>query len=148
MVRRTFLKQIIKLFFLLLSVVSASIFSIFIYPWKVRKKELVFYHVTDEELLPVRGVRQVFFKYERNNTPINAKAFIVNTGEELFALSPVCTHLGCLVNWYRPKKRFLCPCHGGQYDMNGNVVEGPPPSPLRKLPLKMENGKVYLGLSV
>lgn len=148
MVRRTFLKKIIKLFFFLLSLISALIFSAFIYPWKVRRKELVFYQVTDEDMLPIKGVRQVFFKYKRNNTSINSKAFIINSGEDLFALSPVCTHLGCLVNWHRPKNRFLCPCHGGQYDMDGNAVKGPPPAPLKKLPLKIENGKVYIGLRV
>lgn len=146
--RRTFLKRTIKVFFFLLSVISVSIYSIFVYPWKIRRKELVFYHVTDEDMLPVKGVRQVFFKYERNNRSINSKAFIVNSGDDLFALSPVCTHLGCLVNWHRPKNRFLCPCHGGHYDMRGNVVKGPPPAPLNRIPLKIEDGKVYIGLRV
>jgi Rieske Fe-S protein len=148
MVRRTFLKNTIKLFFLFLSLVSITIFSLFTYPWKIRKKELLFYNVMDEENLPVKGVRQVFIKYIRNDRSIKSKAFLVNTGNNLFALSPVCTHLGCLVNWNRPKRKFLCPCHGGKYDMEGNVVDGPPPAPLKRLPLKVEKGKVYVGLRV
>jgi cytochrome b6-f complex iron-sulfur subunit len=148
MVRRTFLKNIIKLFFLFLSVVSVTIFSLFTYPWKIRKKELVFHDVMDEEKLPIKGVRQVFMKYIRNDRPINSKAFLVNTGKDLFALSPVCTHLGCLVSWHRPKGKFLCPCHGGQYDMEGNVADGPPPAPLKRLPMKVEKGKVYIGLRI
>ncbi len=148
MVRRIFLKNIIKLFFLFLSVVSVTIFSLFAYPWKIRKKELVFHDVMDEDELPVKGVRQVFIKYIRNDRPINSKAFLVNTGKDLFALSPVCTHLGCLVSWHRPKGRFLCPCHGGQYDMEGNVADGPPPASLKRLPLKVEKGKVYIGLRI
>ncbi|UCG78436.1 MAG: ubiquinol-cytochrome c reductase iron-sulfur subunit [Nitrospirota bacterium] len=148
MVRRDFLKSTVKIFFLLISIISVSVFSIFTYPWKFKRKELTFFHATDEEALPIKGVRQVFIKHIRGNTQINSKAFIVNSGSELFALSPVCTHLGCLVNWYRPKNRFLCPCHGGQYDMNGKVVKGPPPADLNRMPIKIEDGKVYIGLRV
>ncbi len=148
MLRRTFLKNTIKLFYLFLSAVALSVFSLFAYPWKIRKKELQFHPVSGEEALPRKGVRQVFIEYIRNDRPMNIKAFIVNTGGELFALSPVCTHLGCLVSWHRPKGRFLCPCHGGQYDMEGKVVKGPPPAPLNRLPMKVEGGKVYIGLRI
>jgi Rieske Fe-S protein len=64
----------------------------------------------------------------------------------LFALSPVCTHLGCLVNWDYNKKEFICPCHGGKYDMEGKVRGGPPPAPLNRLPLEVRDEKVYIGM--
>lgn len=146
--RRTFLKKVIKTFFLILSAVSTYIFSVFIYPRKVRKKTTVYFFACDEDALPVRGVRQIYVKYTVREKTVNSKIFFVNTGKELFALSPVCSHLGCLVNWHRPKKRFICPCHGGRYDINGAVVEGPPPAPLSRLPLKIENAKAYIGLRV
>ncbi|HEV8269070.1 MAG TPA: Rieske 2Fe-2S domain-containing protein [Thermoanaerobaculia bacterium] len=60
------------------------------------------------------------------------------------ALSTTCSHLGCGVSWSDEKKAFLCPCHGGVYDATGKVVSGPPPRPLRRLPLTIEGGRVRL----
>ena len=62
--------------------------------------------------------------------------------------SPVCTHLGCYVNWDNNRKEFICPCHGGRYNIDGQVIAGPPPKPLDRLPFKIEAGKVYLGVTV
>jgi cytochrome b6-f complex iron-sulfur subunit len=49
-----------------------------------------------------------------------------------FGLRPVCTHLGCTVDWNQEQKHFVCPCHGSQYDSQGRVVHGPAK---RSLPL-------------
>jgi menaquinol-cytochrome c reductase iron-sulfur subunit len=46
------------------------------------------------------------------------------------ALSNICTHMQCDVHWDTNLRQFLCPCHGGLYDMNGTNVGGPPPQPL------------------
>src|SRR5690606_18141343 len=40
------------------------------------------------------------------------------------ALSPVCTHAGCIVTWNDAEKSWDCPCHGGRYDIYGNVLTG------------------------
>ena len=57
--------------------------------------------------------------------------YIVRTGTSTYiGLSPVCTHAGCTVNFDSTGKEFVCPCHGGVYDINGKVVSGPPPAPL------------------
>lgn len=65
----------------------------------------------------------------------------------LVALSTTCTHLGCGVSWNAERKAFLCPCHGGVYDATGKVLSGPPPRPLRRLPLAVEGGRVRLDVS-
>src|SRR6266540_768860 len=44
---------------------------------------------------------------------------------ELSALSPVCTHLGCLVHWNTTEKSWDCPCHGSRFDPLGRVLNGP-----------------------
>lgn len=44
-----------------------------------------------------------------------------------FAINSVCTHLGCVVPWAPSANRFVCPCHGSNYDENGMVVRGPAP---------------------
>jgi Rieske Fe-S protein len=46
---------------------------------------------------------------------------------KLNILSNSCAHLGCPVRWFPEKHEFLCPCHGGLYDINGGYVGGPPP---------------------
>ncbi len=58
--------------------------------------------------------------------------------------SRTCSHLGCLVRWDESKESFLCPCHGAVFDKNGAVVAGPPPEPLQKLEVKVENGLLYV----
>ena len=48
--------------------------------------------------------------------------------EGVYALSKVCTHLGCLVK--KSSAGFDCPCHGSQFALDGTVVKGPAPQPL------------------
>ncbi|HXA29511.1 MAG TPA: ubiquinol-cytochrome c reductase iron-sulfur subunit [Candidatus Angelobacter sp.] len=45
-------------------------------------------------------------------------------------LSNTCSHMQCNVHWDPSLGQFLCPCHGGLYDLNGLNIGGPPPSPL------------------
>ena len=45
------------------------------------------------------------------------------------------------------KDQFFCPCHGGVFDSAGNVVAGPPPEPIEKLPVKVEDGILYTSRS-
>ncbi len=147
MTRREFLKGIIKSFFLLL---SAGIFAAawYVYPSTARKRRLQFVYVLDEDELPKRGVRKVEFKYSVDDTEMLNRAFLVVGEKGLTAFSPVCTHLGCYVNWDNNRKEFLCPCHGGRYNIEGAVIAGPPPKPLARLPYKVEAGKIYLGITV
>ena len=48
------------------------------------------------------------------------------------AVSSICTHQGCGVIFNSSSKQFSCPCHGGMFDINGKVLQGPPSSPLPK----------------
>lgn len=47
------------------------------------------------------------------------------------AFSATCTHLDCIVEYQRDKRRIWCNCHNGMYDLSGQVVSGPPPRPLQ-----------------
>ncbi|WP_421379212.1 ubiquinol-cytochrome c reductase iron-sulfur subunit [Bacillus salacetis] len=68
---------------------------------------------------------------------------------EIVALSPVCKHLGCTVNWNGDKNHenmFYCPCHGGLYKKNGKNMPGTPPTaPLDSYPTQVKDGILYLG---
>lgn len=61
------------------------------------------------------------------------------------AFSLVCTHLACTVAWIPEKKEFYCPCHDGHFDAEGNVLSGPPPSPLERWRVQVKNDKVLVG---
>ena len=55
------------------------------------------------------------------------------------ALSAVCTHLGCTVQYQPEQKRIYCACHGGVYDpKTGANVAGPPPKPLQRYEVKLD----------
>lgn len=58
--------------------------------------------------------------------------WIVRNDEGLFALSTVCTHLGCTPNWLSSERKFKCPCHGSGFQMSGINFEGPAPRPLER----------------
>jgi Rieske Fe-S protein len=65
--------------------------------------------------------------------------FLVWDGDQtVHALSATCTHLGCRVRWDAKAARFRCPCHGGVFDAQGNVVEGPPPRPLDRVEARLD----------
>jgi cytochrome b6-f complex iron-sulfur subunit len=55
---------------------------------------------------------------------------LVHSGERVYALSLVCTHLGCLVEWSAERHQLVCPCHKASFGLAGNVIEGPPKRPL------------------
>ena len=44
-----------------------------------------------------------------------------------YGINAVCTHLGCVVPWNGAENKFICPCHGSQYNNQGKVVRGPAP---------------------
>ena len=61
-----------------------------------------------------------------------------------FALNAVCTHLGCVVPWNKAENKFMCPCHGSQYNKEGKVVRGPAPLSLALAHVETTDGKVTL----
>lgn len=58
--------------------------------------------------------------------------------EKIYAMSPTCQHMGCFVSWNQSEKTWDCPCHGGRYSAEGEVLEGPPLRALRHVDLPIE----------
>jgi menaquinol-cytochrome c reductase iron-sulfur subunit len=66
-------------------------------------------------------------------------------GTPYIALSSRCAHLGCPVRWVDAAERFICPCHGGVYDLLGRRVGGPPVRPLDRFYTRVVGDEVQLG---
>ena len=72
------------------------------------------------------------------------KLWISNTDQGVTAIYKVCTHLGCLYNWNTQENKFICPCHGSQFQLNGEYLRGPAPRSLDRFVLQFvdKDGKV------
>ncbi len=79
--------------------------------------------------------------YVREAAPSDTNAL----GQPYIAISTRCTHLGCPVRYVQASARFICPCHGGVYGDDGEVVGGPPVRPLDRFETAVEQGQVLVG---
>jgi len=87
----------------------------------------------DSSPLPWAGVTARTAAWLRRMDATNFVAFAAN-----------CTHLGCPVRWLPQAQLFMCPCHGGVYDAAGRVTAGPPPRPLARYDVRVNNGRVEI----
>lgn len=136
MKRRNFLR-------LLLSSLGLVSFGSFAYPLvrflapppgEVKEKKVMLAKAE----IPPGTAKNIMF----NSSPV----IVINRpGKGFIALSKVCTHLGCLVDYDKAMGRLICPCHAGNFDLEGNVLSGPPPRSLAKLPLKIEGDNIMIG---
>jgi len=69
---------------------------------------------------------------------------LTDDGQSFIALSSICTHLGCRVRWNDESEQFLCPCHVGIFDRQGNVVAGPPPRALDRYQTMIEGEEIFI----
>jgi cytochrome b6-f complex iron-sulfur subunit len=58
------------------------------------------------------------------------QVYIVRMPAGFYAVSAVCTHLGCVTQWKPEADMIACPCHGSKFKPNGVKIEGPAPRPL------------------
>ncbi|MDG5787580.1 ubiquinol-cytochrome c reductase iron-sulfur subunit [Evansella sp. AB-P1] len=89
-------------------------------------------------------VEDAWYTSEQSRT-----AWIYREGDEIIALSPTCTHLGCTVGWDTNEEhpnQFFCPCHLGRFEKDGtNVPDTPPTRPLDVYEMEIQDGAIYLG---
>jgi menaquinol-cytochrome c reductase iron-sulfur subunit len=67
-----------------------------------------------------------------------------HNNEEITVYSPICPHLGCGYHWDSGEGKFACPCHGSIFSIDGKVLAGPAPRPLDTLPVKIEDGRLFV----
>ncbi len=74
--------------------------------------------------------------------------WIVRSEEGTYALSTICTHLGCTPNWLEAENKFKCPCHGSGFTKFGINFEGPAPRPLERFRIVLaDDGQILVDKS-
>lgn len=88
----------------------------------------------------------VLAKYERPYRGFRQTGLVWVQRREagLFAISASCTHLGCNVTWDPRQAKMLCPCHGGVYTADGEVISGPSRKPLLTLEIREKDGFIWI----
>jgi len=113
-----------------------------------RGKELIYFPLIAEDEVPRAGVKKAELLFTVSGKERKSRVFIVSSGDVITVFAATCSHLGCLVNYHKDKREFVCPCHGGRYDLTGKNIAGPPPAPLTKLPVRSQDGMILVGVKV
>jgi cytochrome b6-f complex iron-sulfur subunit len=136
MTRRSFLKLLTSIFGL--TALGAFAYPLFRFLLPVETGARLKAVEVPKSELPLGGAKDLTI----GTTP----AILLHTKDKgFFAFSRVCTHMGCLVIYHPERQEFICPCHGGTFDLDGNVISGPPPRPLPRFSVRVEGNNLVIG---
>ncbi len=77
------------------------------------------------------------------------QVWVIRTEKGLYAFLAICRHLGCTPRWVEEEQLFKCPCHGSNYNLEGDVVGGPAPRPLWRLAVGLApDGQILIDKSI
>jgi cytochrome b6-f complex iron-sulfur subunit len=77
------------------------------------------------------------------------RVWIVRDVDGIYALSAICTHLGCTPRWLEAENKFKCPCHGSGFRRTGINFEGPAPRPLERLKVSLaSDGQILVDRNI
>ena len=86
--------------------------------------------------------------YVRQGNPelvLNEETGTKESPDQYIAISTRCAHLGCPVRFVQAAGNFICPCHGGVYGFQGEVIGGPPVRPLDRFQTRVVDDGVEIG---
>ena len=72
------------------------------------------------------------------------RVWIVRQEKGFYCFWARCTHLGCTPNWFEAEGRFKCPCHGSNFNKEGNVNAGPAPKSLWRCAITLDDGQLLI----
>jgi Rieske Fe-S protein len=116
--RRTFLRLVI-----------GGIISLFIVSWN---------KLTERHIQLLRHKIKNFPFNKNKPVSFNENYIVVNQNQKTTVFSAHCTHLGCTIDKLE-NNRFLCPCHGSEYSLDGKVIKGPAYKDLEIIPSKISD---------
>lgn len=105
--------------------------------------------------LPKRFVIGMLATMQPNSVTFDAEHRLIVFRDKqgyFYALSAVCTHLGCIVEWKEtgipghPEGVIACPCHGSIFNKTGDVIRGPAPRSLDRFKLYLEDNRVIVDM--
>lgn len=145
-----------KLLGWLVGIINAGVFAAILgpvagfigWPLKQKKEPGRWVSILDDRELRDGETKFVTYQIEVQDGYMMAQrkysVFLNRKGNRVYAYDPTCPHLGCHVEYKDRKKRYICPCHGGVFDEDGNRISGPPPRGLTKIATKVEDGKIWV----
>jgi menaquinol-cytochrome c reductase iron-sulfur subunit len=147
--RRTFLKFLISIITIFISLILGIPFIRSLIVLKPMRGKQVWYKVGEVNTLPDgQPIRLNFFARTddayRHETTVHSVWAIKHSPSEVTVYSPICTHLGCYYKWDSVTGHFECPCHASIFAIDGKVLGGPAPRPLDTLPVKVDNGVLFV----
>ena len=79
-----------------------------------------------------------------DNIILGATWLVKQDSGDIVAMSTICPHLGCGIDWDTEKKQFVCPCHESVFDIKGKLVSGPAPRSMDTLETKIEGDEIFV----
>ena len=70
---------------------------------------------------------------------------VKGNNNKVVAFGPQCTHLACAYHWQMDAGKFVCPCHGSSFGLDGGVITGPAARPLDRYVTKIDNNRLQIG---
>ena len=108
---------------------NAGIVALFLLFWN----KLTLNHIELKE-----QKKKVFLLNKNKSVSFVGDYIIINEKEKFTVLSAHCSHLGCKINLFE-SNRIICPCHGSEYDLQGNSIKGPAFKSLKKVPAQLSD---------
>ncbi len=135
--RRAFLRALFKGSFLALA--GAALYPILRYLTPPKGSEASVSSVVAAKVGDLKSNAAKIFRFG------NKPGILINTPKgEMKAFSAVCTHLNCTVQYDTSDSIIWCACHNGKYDLNGQVISGPPPRPLEPYQVNLRGDDIIV----
>ena len=123
-----------------------AFFYVFLGGWLLSNLRYLFPNVLYEPTLSFKAGRPEDYPLGISEKWKKAqRVWIVRQQEGFYCFWARCTHLGCTPNWFDAENRFKCPCHGSNFNRDGDVIAGPAPRPLWRCSIQLADaGQLFI----
>ncbi len=137
--RRTVLQKVLISWFALLLLPALYAVLQYVIPPKLRERIIESILIARMPDVPATGIKMVKF----NRKPV----LLSRTAEgQIKAISGVCTHLGCIVEYNPGQNNLHCNCHGSVFTLDGKNVSGPAPRPLEAFRVEIKGEDITISI--